>query len=627
MFKNNRSRFVVVLQLALIVLAILGVTRAATPARAAAIKIMPLGDSITGNPGCWRAILWNKLQTAGYTNIDFVGTLNNATECGVTFDGDNEGHGGYLATNIATQNQLPPWLAATNPDVVLIQLGTNDVWNNIAPATILASFSTLVDQMRANNPNVRVLVAQILPMNPTGCSDCPQRVINFNAAIPAWAAGKSTSQSPVTVVDLWTGFDVAADTTDGVHPNGTTGFPKVANSWYPAVAALLSGVPTSTPSFTPGGPSLTPSKTPTKTLTPTATNTPIPGVQINIQAAGTDTNAQTSMNLQIVNTGAGSLTNLSWRLYFTPDNSNAASAYVLEKYYDQSAGATVSGPTLACNNIYYFTVSYGTTAIPAGTTWAYNTALHLSSFASTYDSTNDFWRTGYTSGSLPAAYTSHASIPAYVNGSRIWGNEPNCGSATNTNTPVVTLTRTATGSSTPIPPTFTRTPTPTATCHCFTLTRTPTATGSIMPTVLTPTRTPTITNTPVVSPTRTVTPTITRTPTITPTIGASNTASTPTRTNTPSTPTATSTSAVGVTCIPVTSSITAPFTFDGSGSFCWQSTNLGSYVNSWNTTSVSINGVNITNLYMASGSYPAKVGGFWYVSYNSSVSWGHFEAK
>src|SRR3954471_15855307 len=46
------------------------------PARAAAapVRIMPLGDSITAGPGCWRAKLWHRLQTSGYTNIDFVGT-------------------------------------------------------------------------------------------------------------------------------------------------------------------------------------------------------------------------------------------------------------------------------------------------------------------------------------------------------------------------------------------------------------------------------------------------------------------------------------------------------------------------------------------------------------------------
>ena len=83
----------------------------------------------------------------------------------------------------------------------------------------------------------------------------------------------------------------------------------------------------------------------------------------------------------------------------------------------------------------------------------------------------------------------------------------------------------------------------------------------------------------------------------------------------------------GGACSPVTSTITAPFTFDGAGTFCWQSSNLGSYINSWNTTSVTVNGVNESNLYVASSSYPAKINGYWYVSYNSTVSYGHFEAK
>jgi hypothetical protein len=107
---------------------------------------------------------------------------------------------------------------------------------------------------------------------------------------------------------------------------------------------------------------------------------------------------------------------------------------------------------------------------------------------------------------------------------------------------------------------------------------------------------------------------------------------TSTRTNTPVGPTATRTNTPapttsGSTCSPISATITAPFTKDGAGTFCWQSSNLGAYVNSWNLTNLTINGVNETNLYVASGSYPAKIGGFYYVSYNSSVAWGHFEAK
>src|SRR5688500_16606735 len=100
------------------------VIQSAPPASAAAVRIMPLGDSITGSPGCWRALLWNRLQGNGITDIDFAGTLP-PQGCGVTHDGDNEGHGGFLATNIANQNQLPGWLSATRPDIVIMHLGTN----------------------------------------------------------------------------------------------------------------------------------------------------------------------------------------------------------------------------------------------------------------------------------------------------------------------------------------------------------------------------------------------------------------------------------------------------------------------------------------------------------------------
>ncbi|MEO3871670.1 GDSL-type esterase/lipase family protein [Nonomuraea sp. B12E4] len=134
-------------------------------AGAAPIRIMPLGDSITGSPGCWRALLWNRLQSTGHTDIDFVGTLP-PQGCGVSYDGDNEGHGGFLATNVANQNQLPGWLAATRPDIVLMHFGTNDVWSNIAPATILSAFTTLVNQMRASNPNMKILGRQDHPDEP-----------------------------------------------------------------------------------------------------------------------------------------------------------------------------------------------------------------------------------------------------------------------------------------------------------------------------------------------------------------------------------------------------------------------------------------------------------------------------
>jgi hypothetical protein len=166
--------------------------------------------------------------------------------------------------------------------------------------------------------------------------------------------------------------------------------------------------------------------------------------------------------------------------------------------------------------------------------------------------------------------------------------------------PTPTRTRTPTQ---PVGPTATRTRTPTQPVGP-TATRTRTPTQPIGPTA-TRTRTPTLGG-----------PTATRTRT--PTQPAGPTA---TRTRTPTQP------VTGGTCSPVSATITAPFVFDGAGTFCWQSGNLGTFINNWNNVSVTLNGVNVTNIFVASGSYPAKINGFWYVSYNSNVAWGHFETK
>ncbi len=73
---------------------------AAGAAAAAPVRIMPLGDSITGSPGCWRALLWDRLQKTGYTGIELVGTLG-PQGCGIAHDGDNEGHGGIQTVSQA----------------------------------------------------------------------------------------------------------------------------------------------------------------------------------------------------------------------------------------------------------------------------------------------------------------------------------------------------------------------------------------------------------------------------------------------------------------------------------------------------------------------------------------------
>jgi endoglucanase len=141
----------------------------------------------------------------------------------------------------------------------------------------------------------------------------------------------------------------------------------------------------------------------------------------------------------------------------------------------------------------------------------------------------------------------------------------------------------------------------------------------------TPTRTPTRSNTPSRTLTRTNTPTG-ATPTRSRTPTRTVTGVTPTFTRTP-TRSVTPTGGGGSTCSPVNATITAPFTRDGTGSFCWQTSNLGTFINSWNLTSLTINGVDYTNKYAFTSTLPAKINGYWYVVYVGNYAWSHFEAK
>ena len=86
--------------------------------------------------------------------------------------------------------------------------------------------------------------------------------------------------------------------------------------------------------------------------------------------------------------------------------------------------------------------------------------------------------------------------------------------------------------------------------------------------------------------------------------------------------------AQSTTCSPVTATVTAPFSFDGAGTFCWRSSNLGNNINSWNLASLTVNGVNFTNTFAFTSNLPPKASdGFWYVSYTGNFPWSHFEAR
>ena len=122
---------------------------------------MPFGDSIT-EIVCWRGLLWTKLQEAGFTNIDFVGSGTNQNPAGcstATYDKDNEGHSGFLAIDIANKKQLVGWLQKNPADIITMHLGTNDIGAQHETADIITALTTLIKVMRDSNPNMKIIVS------------------------------------------------------------------------------------------------------------------------------------------------------------------------------------------------------------------------------------------------------------------------------------------------------------------------------------------------------------------------------------------------------------------------------------------------------------------------------------
>ncbi len=199
------------------------------------VRIMATGDSIT-ETGCWRRQLWDMLAEAGY-QVDLVGSKNNEGDCGSGWDADNEGHSGALVTEMASS--AAAWAQANPADVVLFHWGTNDVWHAALPIeAIVEAYSMMVAGFRLVNPNVILLIAQIIPVAPEGPMGVyPERTRQLNERLEAWAAAQTTEQSPLLLVDQWTGFP-SDGAPDGVHPYAESGSRHLADNWFAAIAAL-----------------------------------------------------------------------------------------------------------------------------------------------------------------------------------------------------------------------------------------------------------------------------------------------------------------------------------------------------------------------------------------------------
>jgi len=203
----------------------------------ATVKIMPLGDSITESSkdqNSYRFYLWHSLIDKGY-HPNFVGSqegVGHGLPANPDFDMDHEGHSGWRADEIL--NHIQGWATSTSPDVVLLHIGTNDICQEQSVGSTVADIGGIIDVLRTVNPRIRVLLAQLIDS-----SECPPAALN--AKLPGLVADKNRAESPIGIVDHYSGFDPATMTSDGTHPNAS-GDSHMADRWFEKLVPMLDAI-------------------------------------------------------------------------------------------------------------------------------------------------------------------------------------------------------------------------------------------------------------------------------------------------------------------------------------------------------------------------------------------------
>ncbi len=200
-------------------IALLMLICAASPAEAAAARILVFGDSISAGYGLahveqgWVAMLQAKIKGAGY-GYEVV----NASVSGETTAGG-------LA-------RLPRALAIQHPQIVVLELGGNDGLRALPIAEMRANLGAMIDLARRAGARV-LLVGMRVPPNYG-----PEYSQQFHAVYGELASAKRLPLVPFLLDGI--ALNPALMQADGIHPNAA-GQPRLLDAVWPALKPLLGG--------------------------------------------------------------------------------------------------------------------------------------------------------------------------------------------------------------------------------------------------------------------------------------------------------------------------------------------------------------------------------------------------
>ncbi|MFI5930979.1 GDSL-type esterase/lipase family protein [Actinoplanes sp. NPDC051494] len=194
-----------------------------------ALRVLPLGDSITYGSGStptgsgYRPGLLQKLTAQSASTVDFVGSQRDGTGP----DPAHEGRPGWTIEQLAGIAGVAA--QRYRPNLVTLHIGTNDMDRDIDVATAGERLRALVTTVLAAAPETTVLVAGLVPAK---VATVNTRVGAYNLRQAAVVDDFRSQGRHVHYVDMGA-VDTATDLSDNLHPNNL-GYAKMADAFLAA---------------------------------------------------------------------------------------------------------------------------------------------------------------------------------------------------------------------------------------------------------------------------------------------------------------------------------------------------------------------------------------------------------
>ncbi|KAK5123767.1 hypothetical protein LTR85_002403 [Meristemomyces frigidus] len=200
------------------------------------LNIMPTGASITfginsSDGNGYRKDLENLL--AG-NPVNLIGTQHGGTMSDNACEGYPGKRIGQVDSIIEGNNIL-----SHKPNVILINVGTNDCAQNFKVSGMPERLSTFLGHIKSKAPNSVVIVSSLLPNRKAKVEQC---VNTYNGALPGVVAKAKAGGQKVFFVDMHAAVPLSdISTADGTHPNDA-GYKIMATKWHAAIVSAANEI-------------------------------------------------------------------------------------------------------------------------------------------------------------------------------------------------------------------------------------------------------------------------------------------------------------------------------------------------------------------------------------------------